>query len=259
MEVAFGEILLLVALSVIAALYASVGHGGASGYLAVLSLTVYATNDPVWLKQHAWSLNLLVAGIAFFTFRKSGFYDYKLAIPFIITSIPAAILGGYLEVDDVIYHTLLSITLIFAAWRLYTIKSGDFDEKLSSKPPVYIALIVGGIIGFFSGVIGVGGGIFQSPIILIFGWSNPKTTAGVAAIFIWVNSAAGLVGSSISGQVVIDFETLAPFAIAVLIGGYIGSKFGSERFSQNAVRNTLVTVMILAATKQIIDLFLLWF
>ena len=130
MEVAFGEILLLVALSVIAALYASVGHGGASGYLAVLSLTVYAANDPVWLKQHAWSLNLLVAGIAFFTFRKSGFYDYKLAIPFIITSIPAAILGGYLKVDDVIYHTLLSITLIFAAWRLYTIKSGDFVGKL---------------------------------------------------------------------------------------------------------------------------------
>ena len=88
MEGVFGEILLLVALSVIAALYASVGHGGASGYLAVLSLTVYATNDPIWLKQHAWSLNLLVAGIAFFTFRKSGFYDYKLAIPFIITSIP---------------------------------------------------------------------------------------------------------------------------------------------------------------------------
>ena len=259
MEVAFGEILLLVALSVIAALYASVGHGGASGYLAVLSLTVYATNDSVWLKQHAWSLNLLVAGIAFFTFRKSGFYDYKLAIPFIITSIPAAILGGYLKVDDVIYHTLLSITLIFAAWRLYTIKSGDFDGKLSSKPPVYVALIVGGIIGFFSGVIGVGGGIFLSPIILLFGWSDPKTTAGVAAIFIWVNSAAGLVGSSVSGQVVIDFETLAPFAIAVLIGGYIGSKFGSERFSHNAVRNTLVSVMILAATKQIIDLFLLWF
>mgnify|MGYP001274524441 FL=1 len=158
-----------------------------------------------------------------------------------------------------IYHTLLSITLIFAAWRLYTIKSGDFDGKLSSKPSVYVALIVGGIIGFFSGVIGVGGGIFLSPIILLFGWSDPKTTAGVAAIFIWVNSAAGLVGSSVSGQVVIDFETLAPFAIAVLIGGYIGSKFGSERFSQNAVRYTLVSVMILAATKQIIDLFLLWF
>ena len=259
MEVASGEILLLVALSVIAALYASVGHGGASGYLAVLSLTVYAANDPVWLKQHAWSLNLLVAGIAFFTFRKSGFFDYKLAIPFIITSIPAAILGGYLRVDDVIYHTLLSITLIFAAWRLYTIKSGGFEGELSSKPPIYIALLVGGIIGFFSGVIGVGGGIFLSPIILLFGWSDPKTTAGVAAIFIWVNSAAGLVGSSISGQVVIDFETLVPFAIAVLIGGYIGSKFGSERFSQNAVRNTLVSVMILAATKQIIDLFLLWF
>ena len=255
MEVVFGEILLLIALSVIAALYASVGHGGASGYLAVLSLTIYAVNDPVWLKQHAWSLNLLVAGIAFFTFRRSGFFDYKLAIPFVITSIPAAILGGYLKIDDFLYHTLLSITLIFAAWRLYTIKSDDFGVDLSSKPSFYIALIVGGIIGFFSGIIGVGGGIFLSPIILLFGWSDPKTTAGVSAIFIWVNSAAGLVGSSISGQFVIDFGTLAPFAIAVLIGGYIGSRFGSEKFSQNAVRNTLVSVMIIAAAKQIIDLF----
>ena len=259
MEAILGELILLIALSLIAAMYASVGHGGASGYLAVLSLTVYASNDPAWLKQHAWSLNLLVAGIAFFAYWKNDFFESKLAFPFIIASIPAALIGGYLRVNDDVYDTLLSITLVFAAWKLYTTKSGESEELFSSPPKVHIALIVGAAIGLLSGIIGVGGGIFLSPLILIFGWGDPKTTAGVAALFIWVNSAAGLIGSSISGQLVIDFGVLAPFAIAVLIGGYLGSRFGSEKFSQNTVRMTLVSVMLIAAIRQILELVGFWF
>ena len=154
MEEVLGEILLLVSLSIIAALYASVGHGGASGYLAILSLTAYAANDPAWLKQHAWSLNLVVAGIAYLSFRKSGFVDYKLAIPFVITSIPAALLGGYLRVDDGIYDTLLSITLVFAAWKLYNSKKVASNNVNSGPPSVYVSLLIGGIIGFLSGIIG---------------------------------------------------------------------------------------------------------
>ena len=258
MEEVLGELLLLVALSLIAAMYASVGHGGASGYLAVLSLTVYASNDPAWLKQHAWSLNLLVAGIAFFAYKKGGFFDSKLATPFIIASIPAALIGGYMRINDDIYDTLLSITLVFAAWKLYTTKSRESEDLFSNPPSVHIALFVGAIIGLLSGIIGVGGGIFLSPIILLFGWSDPKTTAGIAAVFIWVNSAAGLIGSSISGQNVLEFDVLIPFAIAVLIGGYLGSKFGSEKFSQKTVRNTLVSVMLIAAIRQILELLGLW-
>ena len=258
MEEVLGELLLLVALSLIAAMYASVGHGGASGYLAVLSLTVYASNDPAWLKQHAWSLNLLVAGIAFFAYKKGGFFDSKLATPFIIASIPAALIGGYMRINDDIYDTLLSITLVFAAWKLYTTKSRESEDLFSNPHSVHIALIVGAIIGLLSGIIGVGGGIFLSPIILLFGWSDPKTTAGIAALFIWVNSASGLIGSSISGQNVLVFDVLIPFAIAVLIGGYLGSKFGSEKFSQKTVRNTLVSVMLIAAIRQILELFGLW-
>ena len=259
MEAILGELILLIALSLIAAMYASVGHGGASGYLAVLSLTVYASNDPAWLKQHAWSLNLLVAGMAFFAYKKEGFFDSKLVIPFIVASIPAALIGGYLRVNDDIYDTLLSITLVFAAWKLYTVKSGESEELFSSPPKVHIALIVGAAIGLLSGMIGVGGGIFLSPLILLFGWGDPKTTAGVAALFIWVNSASGLIGSSISGQLVIDFGILAPFAIAVLIGGYLGSRFGSEKFSQITVRMTLVSVMLIAAIRQILELAGIWF
>ena len=253
MEAILGELILLIALSLIAAMYASVGHGGASGYLAVLSLTIYASNDPAWLKQHAWSLNLLVAGMAFFAYKKGGFFDSKLAIPFIVASIPAALIGGYLRVNDGIYDTLLSITLVFAAWKLYTTKSRESEKLFSNPPPVHIALIVGAIIGLLSGIIGVGGGIFLSPIILLFGWSDPKTTAGIAAVFIWVNSAAGLIGSSISGQNVIEFDVLIPFSIAVLIGGYIGSRYGSEKFSQITVRKVLVCVLLLAAIKRVVD------
>ena len=258
MEGVLGEFLLLFSLSIIAALYASVGHGGASGYLAVLSLTVYAANDPGWLKQHAWSLNLLVAGIAFLAYKKSGFFDIKLALPFIIASIPAAFIGGYIKVDSTIYDVLLSLTLVFAAWKLYSL-NGSSSEKFKGRNPSFlIAMIVGGIIGFLSGIIGVGGGIFLSPIILIFGWSDPKTTAGIAAVFIWVNSFAGLAGSTISGQLVLDFSTLIPFAISVLIGGYVGSKYGSEKLSQNSIRNLLVFVMLIAAIRQILELFGLW-
>ena len=258
MEGVVGELLLLVSLLIIAGLYASVGHGGASGYLAVLSLTVYAENDPGWLKQHAWSLNLLVAGIAFLAYKRSGFFDSKLAIPFIIGSMPAALIGGYLRVNDDIYDILLSVTLVVAAWKLYTTKSDKYVNSFSNRPPIHIALIVGAVIGLLSGIIGVGGGIFLSPVILLFGWSDPKTTAGVAAVFIWLNSAAGLIGSSLSGQNVIEIGVLIPFALAVLIGGYLGSKFGSEKFSQNSVKNLLISVMLIAATRQILALIGLW-
>ena len=254
MEGVVVEIFLLFALLIIAAMYSSVGHGGASGYLAVLSLTAYASNDSVWLKQHAWSLNLLVAGIAFFAYKKSGFFDVKLALPFIIASIPAAFIGGYLLVDDTVYDILLSLTLIFAAWKLYSTKDFHSSVVINKPPPLHVAICVGFVIGILSGIIGVGGGIFLSPIILLFGWSDPKTTAGISAVFIWVNSFSGLVGSTVSGQIALDLSTLIPFSISVLIGGYIGSKFGSEKFSQNSIRNMLVAVMLIAAIRQILDL-----
>lgn len=254
MEGVVAEIVLLFALSIIAAMYSSVGHGGASGYLAVLSLTAYAANDPIWLKQHAWSLNLLVAGIAFFAYKKSGFFDIKLALPFIVASVPAAFIGGYLQVNNTLYDILLSLTLVFAAWKLYSTKESHSSAEVHKIPPLGVAIVVGCLIGFLSGIIGVGGGIFLSPIILLFGWSDPKTTAGISAVFIWVNSFSGLIGSTISGQLALDVSTLVPFSVAVLFGGYIGSKYGSEKLSQDSIRIMLVAVMLIAAIRQILDL-----
>ena len=240
------------ALFVVAALYASVGHGGASGYLAVLSLTTYGAMESAWLKQHAWCLNLVVAAIAFWHFHRAGYYVPKLTIPFIVASIPMAMIGGYLTVDGMVYDLLLSICLLAAAWRLFTIKA--IDVVVESEPQWNIAVPVGGSIGFASGIIGVGGGIFLSPVLLLKKWATPKGAAATSALFIWVNSLAGLGGATLSGQLTLELGVLFPFVSAVLIGGFIGSRYGAEIAPQQMVRKLLVIVLIVAATRRVVEL-----
>ena len=250
MDLVLGVI--VVALFFVAALYASVGHGGASGYLAVLSLTSYGAMEAAWLKQHAWCLNLVVAAIAFWHFQRAGHHVPKLTIPFIVASIPFAMLGGYLLVDGAIYDLLLSVCLVAAAWRLFSIRTSE-NQGLS-VPEWKIAAPVGGSIGFVSGIIGVGGGVFLSPVLLLKQWATPKGAAATSALFIWVNSLAGLGGATISNQLVLDFEVLLPFVGAVLVGGFVGSRYGAEVAPQNVVRKTLVVVLLLAAARRILEL-----
>lgn len=240
------------ALFVVAALYASVGHGGASGYLAVLSLTTYGAMESAWLKQHAWCLNLVVAAIAFWHFHRAGHHIPKLTIPFIIASIPFAMLGGYLLVDGAIYDLLLSICLVVAAWRLSTLRTPDIIVE--SVPKWGIATPVGGIIGLVSGVIGVGGGIFLSPVLLLKKWATPKSAAATSALFIWMNSLAGLSGATLSGQLILDIDTLLPFVLTVLVGGFLGSRYGADVAPQKVVRRLLVVVLLVAAVKRIVEL-----
>ena len=240
------------ALLCVAALYASVGHGGASGYLAVLSLTTYGAMESAWLKQHAWCLNLVVAAIAFWHFQRAGHHVPKLTVPFIVASIPFAMLGGYLLVDGAIYDLLLSICLVAAAWRLATIRTVDVVAE--GGPEWKIAAPVGGTIGFASGIIGVGGGIFLSPVLLLKKWATPKGAAATSALFIWVNSLAGLSGATLSGQLVLDVDTLLPFVAAVLVGGFVGSRYGADIAPQIVVRRLLIVVLVLAAMKRIVEL-----
>ena len=246
-------IVICLALMVVAALYSSVGHGGASGYLAVLSLTTYGTMESAWLKQHAWSLNLVVAAIAFFHFQRAGHHIPKLTIPFIVASIPLAMVGGYLIVDGAIYDLLLSICLLAAAWRLFVIKTND--SVVESEPQWNVAAPVGGSIGFVSGIIGVGGGIFLSPILLLKKWATPKGAAATSALFIWVNSLAGLGGATLSNQLTLEMGVLFPFVSAVLVGGFIGSRYGAEIAPQQMVRKLLVIVLVVAAAKRVVELF----
>ena len=235
-------------------LYASVGHGGASGYLAILSLTTYGAMEAAWLKQHAWSLNLVVAAIAFWHFHRAGHHIPKLTIPFIVASIPFAMLGGYLLVDGAIYDLLLSICLIAAAWRLFAVRATNV--VVEGVPDWRIVAPVGGTIGLASGIVGVGGGIFLSPVLLLKKWATPKGAAATSALFIWVNSLAGLSGAALSEQLVLDQNILLPFVCAVLIGGFVGSRYGAGAAPQNVVRHLLIIVLLLAAMKRILELIL---
>ena len=248
-----GLIAICFALFCVATLYASVGHGGASGYLAILSLTTYGAMESAWLKQHAWCLNLVVAAVAFWHFHRAGYHVSKLTVPFIVASVPFAMLGGYLLVDGAIYDLLLSICLVAAAWRLFTVRIDDV--VIEGVPEWKMAAPVGGTIGFASGIIGVGGGIFLSPILLLKKWATPKGAAATSALFVWVNSLAGLGGAALSNQLAIDLEVLLPFAGAVLVGGFVGSRYGAEIAPQQMVRKLLVIVLIAAAARRIVELF----
>tara|TARA_B110000444_G_scaffold75936_1_gene71570 strand:- start:29091 stop:29858 length:768 start_codon:yes stop_codon:yes gene_type:complete len=238
----------------ISILYSSVGHGGASGYLALLSLTAYGEMQSSWLKQHVWVLNLIVAGLAFLHYSKAGHHNFSKTTPFILTSIPFAFMGGYLRVDGAVYDTLLSLTLLYAAIRLLLL-SDNTQTNVTSEPEKGQAYAFGAGIGLFSGIIGVGGGIFLSPLLLLKKWATPKAAAATAALFIWVNSAAGLLGATASSQLVLEFDTLLPFIAAVLFGGLIGSRYGSMHAQQTTVRNLLVAVLFIASFKRITDLF----
>lgn len=249
----WGLVAICLALMAVAALYSSVGHGGASGYLAVLSLTTYGSMESAWLKQHAWCLNLIVAAIAFYHFHRAGHHVPKLTVPFIVASIPMAMVGGYLVVDGAVYDLLLSICLLAAAWRLFA--TNVSDAEVDSEPSWGIAAPVGGTIGFASGIIGVGGGIFLSPVLLLKKWATPKGAAATSALFIWVNSLAGLGGATLSGQLALEWGVLFPFVVAVLVGGFIGSRYGAEIAPQQMVRKLLVIVLVVAAVRRVVELF----
>tara|TARA_B100000945_G_scaffold55202_1_gene40539 strand:- start:12165 stop:12920 length:756 start_codon:yes stop_codon:yes gene_type:complete len=249
MEMEFFSICL--GLFLISILYSSVGHGGASGYLAVLSLSVYGGMGNSWLKQYAWCLNLFVAAIAFYHYYKAGYFNKKLSLPFIIGSVPFAIIGGFLRIDGIIYDSLLSITLIWAAYKLYQTKKDEGEIK-NKIPNLKVSIPTGAGIGFASGIIGVGGGIFLSPIILLKKWADPKTVAATSALFIWINSLGGLFGAGISNQLNIDLDILLPFILVVLMGGYLGSKFGSKS-NNSIIKSLLIIVLLIAALKRFLE------
>ncbi|MBI4811408.1 MAG: sulfite exporter TauE/SafE family protein, partial [Ignavibacteriales bacterium] len=199
----------------VAFLYSSVGHGGASGYLAILSLFSFAPDE---MASTALLLNILVAGIAFYSYYRSGHFSSKLTIPFLITSIPLAFIGGMINIPKYYYGLLLAIALMAAAFRLSMKLESDIRKvSIFTLPSMKIALPTGGAIGFLSGVVGVGGGIFLSPIILLMKWADPKFTAATSALFIVVNSIAGISGRLFDGR--FSTGTITPFLIAAILGG----------------------------------------
>lgn len=229
-------------LPVVSFLYASVGHGGASGYLALMALFSFA---PETMKPTALLLNLFVAGISFYYYYRGGFFNKKLFISFAITSIPLAFLGGTIEIDASIYKRILAVLLVFAILKMLNL-FGKENETIK-EVKLWQGLVVGGIIGFFSGLIGIGGGIILTPIILLLHWGKMKEAAAVSALFIWVNSASGLIGQLSSG-VTLEKGSFILVAIA-LIGGILGGYFGSKKINNTALRYILAFVLVIACFK----------
>ncbi|MCR8669257.1 sulfite exporter TauE/SafE family protein [Aestuariibaculum sp. M13] len=229
-------------LPVVSFLYASVGHGGASGYLALMALFSFA---PETMKPTALLLNLFVAGISFYYYYRGGFFNKKLFISFAITSIPLAFLGGTIEIDASIYKKILAVLLVFAILKMLNLFGKENDTIKDVK--LWQGLVVGGIIGFFSGLIGIGGGIILTPIILLLHWGKMKEAAAVSALFIWVNSASGLIGQLSSG-ITLEKESFILVAIA-LIGGVLGGYLGSKKINNKALRYILAFVLVIACIK----------
>lgn len=226
-----------------AALYSSVGHGGASGYLAVMAL---AGLVPQEMKPTALSLNILVASIATFRFYRADCFSWSTFWPFALASVPFAFIGGAFTLPGPLYKQFVGVVLLFAAFQLfrYTHRTKQVSPK---QAPFILAIFFGALIGLLSGLTGVGGGIFLSPLLLFMGWADPRKTAGVSAAFILVNSVAGILGHYTSVKYLPS--AIAFWAVAAVAGGVVGSGLGSRRFSTMTLRRVLAVVLAIAGLK----------
>ncbi len=270
---------------VIAFLYSAVGHGGASGYLALMSILQVA---PEHMKPVALILNLVVSGIAFIQFYRQGHFLWRLFLPIAALSIPMAYLGGFTPLKDDVYQFGLGVFLLVSVVLLninlrgrISLKNDDDKRVLAdnasqlSREYLLAAAVMGGGIGYVSGLLGIGGGILLSPVLLLLGWTQQKQTAAMGAAFIFVNSMSGLVGfvqqhplwestaekvSGVAGQAIADGSVLEIYWLSVLmivgalitpvvLGGVAGSWYGSKKFSHRGMKGILSVVLLIAAIK----------
>ncbi|MCP1383640.1 sulfite exporter TauE/SafE family protein [Runella sp. S5] len=228
-------------IGIMAFLYASVGHGGASGYLALMA--IFGTS-PALMKSSALILNVFVSLVAFIQYYRAGHFRWNLFWPFALASIPLSYIGATLPITDSLYKKLLAVALAIAIARMLF----QPVEKAENKPvPLMGALAIGAVIGLLSGMLGIGGGIVLSPVILLLGWGRVKETAAVSALFIFVNSMSGLYGLFQKG-----FEPngqLTSWLVAALVGGFVGAYQGSFKFNLQTLRYILASVLLIAVAK----------
>lgn len=234
---------LLVALVFAAALlYSSVGHAGASGYLAAMALCGVAPDE---MKPTALALNILVALVTTSRFYSAGRFSWRVFLPFAAASVPFAFWGGQFSLPHPVYRQVVGCTLVIASVRLL-VPAPDADAPSRRLPPL-LGVLLGGAIGLLSGMTGVGGGIYLTPLLLFTRWAETRAAAGVSAAFILVNSVAGLAGHTLAVRSLP--HTLPALAAAALVGGGIGSTVGSRRLDSRALRRTLGVVLLIAAAK----------
>ncbi len=238
-------VLIILAIFVVAVMYSSVGHGGASGYLAVMA---FFAVTPELTRPTALVLNLFVASIGTIQFWRAGHFKWNTFWPFALTSIPFAFIGGMIKLPTNAYRIVLGLVLLFAAFRLaWKFASDDKEVK---RPHLAMALLIGAAMGLLSGLVGVGGGIFLTPVLLLMHWSETKTAAGVSALFILVNSASGLAGNY--AQVSVLPGEVWFWIGATVAGGMVGSTLGAKKFDSLTLRRVLAVVLVLAAVKLIV-------
>lgn len=226
----------------VAFLYASVGHGGASGYLALMALF---NISPAVMKPTALLLNLFVASVSFLQFYRAGHFRWRLFWPLALASVPLAFVGGLVSIDAGIYKKILGLLLLIPVLRFFLFR--DLPDAPPKKESLRLSLMIGGSIGLLSGLIGIGGGIILSPVLLLLHWANQKQTAAISALFILVNSLAGLAGQMAKGIVVNQHMIL--FVALAFAGGMLGAYFGAKRFKQPVLQHILASVLLLAVYK----------
>ncbi len=238
-------LLICLAILVVAFLYSSVGHAGASGYIAVMTLFGLA---PTVIKPAALVLNILVASLTAWQFWRAGHFSWRLFWPFAVLSVPFAFLGGYVNLPTHIFKILVGAVLLFSAARFLIQAGPDQEPHQPSKP---IALSVGAGLGLLSGLTGTGGGIFLTPLVIFMRWARTKTASAVSALFILVNSISGLAGSIGSTRQLPLFKFTLPIVVAAVSGGAVGSYLGSRQFSPNFIKKLLAVVLTIAGFKLI--------
>ena len=227
--------------------YASVGHGGASAYIAAMALAGIA---PAEMRPIALVLNVLVSAIATYKFARAGYFRWRLFWPFAVVSIPFAFIGGAITLPGTAYKVLVGLVLVYAAWQLWRSARAGEEMRAVREPPIPRAMAIGAALGLLAGLTGVGGGIFLSPLLLMLGWAGTKQTSATSAPFILVNSIAGL-----AAGFAVKSASLPPYiwtlGAAVMVGGWLGAEYGSRRFANPLVRRILAVVLALAGAKMI--------
>lgn len=234
---------LCLAIAVVAFLYSSVGHAGASGYIAVLTLLGL---ELAVVKPAALVLNILVACLTTWQFYRAGYFSWALFWPFALLSVPCAFVGGYLNLPAHIFKVLVGLILLYSATRFFFSPKQSVPEQ-ANPPTKPIALGVGAGLGLLSGLTGTGGGIFLTPLMILLGWAETKAVAAVSAPFILLNSLSGLLGNMAATRQLPLFTL--PLLAAAGVGGALGSYLGSQRFSVTLIKRLLALVLLIAGVK----------
>lgn len=241
-------VMLALGFAIVAALYSSVGHAGASGYLAVMAITGLA---PDVMRPTALVLNIVVAALGTWRYARAGLTSWRALLPLVAASVPMAFIGGSIHLSLPGYRKLVGLVLLVSAvvlaWRVWRNVGGSTQPEPAPHVPLPMALGIGGAIGLLSGLTGTGGGLFLSPWLLLAGWAGPRRTAGLAVPFILLNSAAGLVGLGWSNARLP--EGLPWFVVAVVAGGFLGTRLGTRKLPARVLVALLAVVLLVASVK----------